>query len=504
MDDAPLRSSQLEETRCRSKPPDNSCSLADGSFAARITIQGRDRREFGLVACRSEREAAERKEALAVMATRLRLGGFVAEIPTLLEEAAKARAGRSWQEVCAAVDAVCAGRTRALERAPTFRAFAEQWTEGQLAKRHPDHVREKRSSPRDEELLRLYVLEHVGDLRLDTFTLEDAEGVMAALPAKLSTSTRRHVAQTMSRLFHLAVYPGKWIQVSPIPRGWLPRAPPDKAKEYLYPDEDRALLGCVGVPLLRRFAYGFLMREGLRTDELARLTWADTDLVHNRLDLDVNKTDRPRSWDMRPDVLEALKLWRQRFKSPRSDARILVDDRGAGLNVDHLAAQLREDLARAGIARSKLFTGSENRLRMRAHDLRATFVTVSLASGRTWEWCQQRTGHGDAMKAKYRRTAAIWQAQQQGDLAPMHAAIPELRLLARIMPIVDCPTIAQRLPNSSYLKNTGYSDKSLKVHGKGVEPIRLAAAEPKSAASAYFATRAVSLLPIRCPISPLL
>ena len=30
-----------------------------------------------------------------------------------------------------------------------------------------------------------------------------------------------------------------------------------------------------------------------------------------------------------------------------------------------------------------------------------------------------------------------------------------------------------------------------KVHGKGVEPLRLAAAEPKSAASASFATRAV-------------
>jgi hypothetical protein len=33
----------------------------------------------------------------------------------------------------------------------------------------------------------------------------------------------------------------------------------------------------------------------------------------------------------------------------------------------------------------------------------------------------------------------------------------------------------------------------MKVHGKGVEPIRLAAAEPKSAASASFATRAVIL-----------
>jgi integrase len=102
---------------------------------------------------------------------------------------------------------------------------------------------------------------------------------------------------------------------------------------------------------------------------------------------------------MRPDVLEALKIWRQRFhKSAKADARIFVDDSGAGVNVDHLAALLREDLARAGVERSKLFKGSKNRLRIRAHDLRATFITVSLANGRTWEWCQQRTGHGDAMK----------------------------------------------------------------------------------------------------------
>ena len=71
---------------------------------------------------------------------------------------------------------------------------------------------------------------------------------------------------------------------------------------------------------------------------------------------------------------------------------MLVDDDEVGLNVDHLAAQLRDDLKlRAEVDRAKLFTGSKNRLRMRAHDLRATFITVSLASGRTWEWCQQRT-----------------------------------------------------------------------------------------------------------------
>src|ERR1019366_3427587 len=186
-----------------------------------------------------------------------------------------------------------------------------------------------------------------------------------------------------------------------------------------------------------------------------------------------NKTDKPRAWDMRPDVLEALAIWRKHFRpNAKATDRVFVDDEGVGLNVDHLAAQLRDDLkVHAEVDRPKLFAGSKNRLRMRAHDLRATFITVSLASGRTWEWCQQRTGHGDSMKQKYRRTAATWIAQQQGDLAPMHMTIPELavhRSIAPRLPHGGGSPVAQPLP------------KSMKVHGTGVEPVRLAAAEPKA------------------------
>jgi hypothetical protein len=62
---------------------------------------------------------------------------------------------------------------------------------------------------------------------------------------------------------------------------------------------------------------------------------------------------------------------------------------------------------------------------LRARDLRATFITISLANGRTREWCQQRTGHGDSMKQKYRRTAVTWVAQQvaayaAGSLMPQY------------------------------------------------------------------------------------
>ena len=466
--------------------------LASG-FAARITIEGRERRDFALPTCAGEATAKERTAALALVALRLRRAGHADKVRKLVAMGAKARAGRPWNTFLGAVDAICRGTVEAMTDVPTFEVFAKNWTDGELARRFPDHVKQKRSAERDEELLRLYILPHVKDVRLDEFTLADAECVMANLPAKLSPGTRRHIAQVMSRLMHLAVYPGKWIQVTPIPRGWLPRPGGDKAKECLYPDEDRALMACPGVPLLRRLAYGVLDREGLRTDELARLTWADVDLVHNRLDLDENKTDRPRSWDMRPDVLMALTIWREHFRTKAaSDARVFVDDEDVGLNVDHLAAQLRDDLARADVDRAKLFQGSRNRLRMRAHDLRATFITVSLASGRTWEWCQQRTGHGDAMKQKYRRNSATWTAQRQGDLAPLHVAIPELAAHGAAI----APRIA---PQHDFRIAPGFP-KSLKVHGKGVEPLRLAAAEPKSAASASFATRAVNSCGIRVVI----
>jgi hypothetical protein len=185
--------------------------------------------------------------------------------------------------------------------------------------------------------------------------------------------------------------------------------------------------------------------------------------------------------------LAALSIWRRHFHpKARPAGRIFVEVDGIGLNVDHLAAQLRDDLKRAAIDRPKLFAGSKNRLRMRAHDLRATFITVSVANGRTWEWCQQRTGHGDSMKQKYRRTAATWLAQKQGDLAPLHEPIPELA-----EHVQEPPANTRRLP-VGHKNLPGRDDaKPMKVHGKGVEPLRLAAAEPKSAASASFATRAV-------------
>jgi hypothetical protein len=178
------------------------------------------------------------------------------------------------------------------------------------------------------------------------------------------------------------------------------------------------------VPLLRRLAYGFLAREGMRTEEMARLRWRDIDLEHGRVNLERDKTDDPRDWDLRPDVVEALKRWKLRSKPHTEPSDYVFAEEGVPLNVEHLAEQIRNDLRRVGVERPQLFEGSETRQRFRAHDLRATFVTIALATGKTETWVSDRTGHdGHSMIERYRRKARTWNL---GPLGPLHAQIPEL------------------------------------------------------------------------------
>jgi integrase len=92
-----------------------------------------------------------------------------------------------------------------------------------------------------------------------------------------------------------------------------------------------------------------------------------------------------------------------------------------------LAEQLREHLKSAGVTRAKLFESSERRMRLRAHDLRGTFVTIALANGRSEHWVATRTGHPSTiMISRYNSEATTAAELSLGALAPLHLAIPEL------------------------------------------------------------------------------
>ncbi len=400
--------------------------LADG-FAARITIQGRTRRDFTLATCRTEDEAEARTAALATMAARLRRAGHADKTVKMMAAGAKARAGRPWEMVVAAVDILCAGTVEALTEAPTFADFAKEWTSGRLRERFPDHVR-KKDGDDDDRLMRRYVTPVVPDVRVDEFTLDDADQIMTNLPAHLSPASRRHVAQVVRRVLALAVYPARLRDVNPIPRGWLPRVHVVHAFTFLYPDEDAILLRCSEISVVRRLFYGVGDREGMRREEAARLRWSDLNLERGLIRLDENKTDDPRAWALDPGVCRALAAWKKRSGASEGDLVFSVD--GVPLYVHQLAEQLRADLKRAGVTRAELFEKTETRRPIRLHDLRASFVTVSLANGRTEAWVSDRTGHRSSeMLNRYRRAARTWAEAGLGSFLPLDEALPDL----------DCP-----------------------------------------------------------------
>jgi hypothetical protein len=226
-------------------------------------------------------------------------------------------------------------------------------------------------------------------------------------------------------LLTYAVYPLRLLPSLPIPKGWLPKGGNDKAKAWVYPSEDLALMQSRDEPLVRRLLFGVLDREGLRLGEALSLTWPDLDLDHGVLRLDTNKTDDPRSWVMGEDVTRALKAWKEMRgdkvkKSPHVFPPALIGKRWP------LARQLRDGLERAGVTRPELLKPKTGRRVLRVHDLRGSFVTLALAAGQTEAWVTDRTGHkSSTMIYRYKRASRTAAELGLGWFAPLDEAIPE-------------------------------------------------------------------------------
>lgn len=411
----------------------------------------RGRKSVRLVTCHSKEAADARKTFIAEQLTRLSDAGRLEFADKLLELAAKAET-RQLDRVRRGVDAIIAGDfERPVASAelhvagPSFKEFAESWTSGELRSQFPDHVREKASVSDDIYRLKAHVFPLVGDVPIREFNTEHAELVMRALPEDRSAGTRRQVAQLLSRVLRLAVYPARIIERSPIPIGFLPKPSSPKGLSYLYPTEEQALLGCPSIPVIYRLFYGFLAREGMRSSEAGGLTWGDVDLEHGSVTLDENKTDDPRTWALGRDVVAALAAWK-RLMAPNANAEDMLFTSGdERISVDHLAITFRGHLSKIQGVRAILFQKGPNRRPIRIHDLRATFVTLALSGGRAEAWVADRTGHKSSnMINTYRRAARTAAELNLGWLAPLNLAIPELR------PIVDESSMAvangRRLP----------------------------------------------------------
>lgn len=397
----------------------------------RITIAGK---HYAVpIRCHGADEARDRCVLLTSVGRRLHASGHGADTQLWLANIAGAADGKDLDDLLDGLDDLCAGRVelRDVAKSGTFAALAERWTSGELARLYRDHIKaiDHRAN---KSYLNSHILPHVGGVPVVAFTEEHGALVMSKLPDGLEVTTRRHVAQIMSRLMSLAVWPLKLIQTNPLPRGWLPPIPKGRAKGWLYPDEDARLLACRDIPLSWRVFYGFLHREGCRRSEAILLRWLALDLVRGTIHLDVNKTDEPRMWALDAGTVAGMRAWQAMVAPEDLSEHVFLDESGEPMDgVDkHFAARFRRHLQAAGITRSELFVRSAHRQPIRLHDCRATFITVSLAGGRSETWVQDRTGHkSSVMINRYRRAARTLEELRLGmkDFLPLDQAIPEFR-----------------------------------------------------------------------------
>ena len=412
---------------------------AKGEYLAQFSIGAGQRKGALLTACKGEEAAKRRKAAIAQLVANLREAGHIAVIANTIRDGARldAEGFRKLQKlvgrIVAGKEPGLAGGPRARREGMTVSELAKLWTSGELAEQYPDHVRVKKTSGDDARIftwlskVRMPDGSTFGDRVVAEMTLDDCDHVMAALPKTAeSPAARRHYAQSLRKLLTYAVYPLRLLPTLPIPKGWLPRGGSDKAKGWVYPSEDLALMQCRQVPLVRRVLFGLLVREGMRVSEALGLAWSDLDLERGVVRLDTNKTDNPRSWALGEDVVRALEAWRSHRgrkaeKVPHVFPKVLVGDRG------DLAHHLREGLKLAGVNRPELIEPKAGRLLLRAHDLRGSFVTLALAAGRTEAWVTNRTGHRSSqMIYLYKRASRTAAELELGWLASLDEAIPEL------------------------------------------------------------------------------
>jgi len=384
----------------------------------RVRVCGqRDRFTIGLIEPRDVVKATAAVKRIAKLFTQS--GSPFHEARAVLKEAEKFTSAKEYAEALDWAETKLSKKrpVPAAAKVVTFRELAEDWTSGRLHTRFPNHGKNKDYDLDKSRLEKLFEVDvggrKLGDVPLPEFTVDHAEAAMRGLPTVAKRpATRRGYAQVLNHVLALAVYPCRVIAVNPLPKGFMPKIGKPPAFTFLYPAEDRALLACKDIPKARRLLWGFLAREGCRLGEALELRFRDLDLANGAVTLQRTKTGQSRTWALNAAVVVALTACREERRAALLEARpelqdapedlaaalagalVFVDENGAEFIGYELAERLRDDLKDlAKVERAELYGSTEHRRQLRVHDLRGTFVTLSLANERSETWVVDRTGH---------------------------------------------------------------------------------------------------------------
>lgn len=388
-----------------------------------------------------EIHAADRERRMQVTAAllaKLRSPGARGHLVEMGKLAADERAFRALERAVEKLAAEAAVSPPADDSGPvTFRDVADLWTSGKARALYPDHVREKieRKRKNDAQMLSVF-LPALGHRAMADITDQDIQVAKRAIPSALDPNTRIVYLKRLRSVFRLAAGPLNLITAVPKEADTLPLARKRSLFWFLYPEEEAQLLGCVKIPLVFRVLYGWLSRNGSRIGETLMLDHAHLDLDRGRVHLEAEwtKTRRSRYWDLEPDVVAAMRIFRVLGGEPKPGTRVFRAAYRETMSDVTVRERFKRDLLLAGVDRAELHRPSPGSKALRVHDLRGGFCTLARRRGMTANWIMDRSGH-ESLGQLEQYTRAARHADEQGLpkwWAPMDQAIPELRFASRL------------------------------------------------------------------------
>lgn len=426
-----------------------------GVATTRVRVGGK-RSTFKLPACKSDADAEVRRKQLVELGARM----VASNVDRLLAVAAlrrvaRAPAGDTLEDACDTVAELIGGWRPDPDdsECPTLGEVLERWAAGELHRKHPKHVKARKNCKPAVAGLRKYA-RALWSTRVDAVTLDACDEVANSL-GHLRQGSQRQVLAPLKRILDYCVKPLKLIKQSPLPAKWLPGAGKTRSLQWLYPSEDAQLMACTAVPLWFRILCGYLVREGGREGEPIATTIDRFDFEAGRntcsLPSGMIKTSNAKFWQLNAGTARALQAWFA-LRGARSTDLAFVNGDGERINADYvsLPAMLRAACKLAGITRPELYANTDDSRHLCVHDLRRSFVTVSLALDRSERWISARTGHLSSTELHgYEKQAASFAELHVGDWLPLDEAIPELRAVNKNLTFAQSETAAKLAQTSA-------------------------------------------------------
>lgn len=446
-----------------------------GFFRVRVTCgetEAGERKQVWLTFHTTDERVYEaRVGRVAGLARKLTARGFGEQALVIIRNAAESATVEAF-EFCMQRGELIAGpddapRVAVARKWETFEAFGRAYTSGELERAYKGRFKTKATIDDDASRLEHHY-KTIGGFSLREFSVRHANLAMANLPPTCkSDRTRNHYWQVMHRLLELAVQPAELIDRNPLLREHRPdMTEPEPEYPYLFPHEDWLMVSydgpghCQGVDLARldlRALFGANTREGPRIDELLRrLTWGGIDTVNGRVNVGLRKNGRVGQWKVQPGTIETLLALRDvevprapwmkvvaeaapfRLEPPTSVELVRLGHLEGpffGLPADEKYAERIQALCKAAFdafglpRRTELFEASPGRGTLRAHDCRATFVTLARSLDVAESWIMARTGHEHStMLARYDHARADWLERGAGKLVRLDVGIGRERL----------------------------------------------------------------------------